>query len=434
MSKTLSLMEQEAVQVLEKLEQHGYLAFFVGGYVRDSLLGRPIHDIDLTTNALPEQVLHIFPHCIPTGLKHGTVTVMMEHHSFEVTTFRTESEYEQYRRPKKVEYVSRLEDDLRRRDFTMNAMAMNRHLELIDPFGGKKDIEDRLIRSVGNPAERFQEDALRLIRCVRFSANYGFDIEQRTEQALEQCSTLLKYIAMERVQAEWERMMAGPRPWVGLRHLLRHGFIRNLKEELPISPEMWEAVLHPGLEQWLRRLSGSQARWCAVLWTLNCDPMIASEALKILKYPNRFVEETAAVLHVLEQWKTWDGAHEDGIKPFIRWSVRYGREPVLHALSLLEQAPLVFQRKASDSFVQLLHTYGAKVQERLMAVPVQSAADLNVTGKDLITAGIRPGPRMGEILKTLLLQCALGDLPNEREVLLQAAGKWQEQGMQGGID
>ena len=198
--------------IIESLEAAGYEAYAVGGCVRDSILGREPEDWDITTSALPEEVKAIFPRTIDTGIEHGTVTVMMEHVGYEVTTYRIDGKYTDGRHPDKVEFTPNLTEDLRRRDFTINAMAYNESSGLVDLYGGKEDIENKIIRCVGEAKERFNEDALRILRAVRFSAQLGFEIEDKTREEIKRQAVNLKKISVERIQTELVKMLVSDNP------------------------------------------------------------------------------------------------------------------------------------------------------------------------------------------------------------------------------
>ena len=193
---------KHASDIIKTLSSHGYEAFVVGGCVRDSILGKEPADWDITTSALPEQVKALFPRTIDTGLKHGTVTIMMDKIGYEVTTYRIDGTYEDHRRPNDVTFTSSLREDLMRRDFTINAMAYNEEKGLVDLFGGIQDLNDRIIRCVGNPTERFDEDALRMFRAVRFAGQLNFNIEKETLAAIEAQHAFLKDVSAERIQIE----------------------------------------------------------------------------------------------------------------------------------------------------------------------------------------------------------------------------------------
>ena len=233
-------MEQKGKEVLLRLMQAGFEAYFVGGCVRDKMLGRRLKDIDIATSALPDQVIALFPRTVPTGLKHGTVTVIIDGHAFEVTTFRKESEYEQFRRPKQVEFISDLHEDLRRRDFTVNAMALDANGRCIDPFGGQEDLRNGQIRCVGNPEERFHEDALRMLRGIRFACEYGFELERLTWEALCRHAPLLVHVAIERVTAELEKMIEGRSPDRAVSLLVESRLLRYLGQPVEWPLAAWE--------------------------------------------------------------------------------------------------------------------------------------------------------------------------------------------------
>ncbi|MBE6781511.1 MAG: CCA tRNA nucleotidyltransferase [Ruminococcaceae bacterium] len=205
---------QYALDCLEIIEQNGFEAYFVGGCVRDMILARESDDIDIATSAQPQEIIKIFEHTIPTGISHGTVTVIIDGFSIEVTTYRTDGQYTDSRHPEKVEYVSDIRQDLSRRDFTINALAYNPKQEIIDLFGGIGDLERKTIKSVGNPKLRFSEDALRILRAYRFSSVLDFDIESETEKAALNLSDTLSFISGERIYKELIKLLSGKRPQI----------------------------------------------------------------------------------------------------------------------------------------------------------------------------------------------------------------------------
>ena len=198
--------------IIETIQRAGFEAYVVGGCVRDSILGREPQDWDITTSAGPGQVKALFPRTIDTGLQHGTVTVMQQGEGFEVTTYRIDGTYEDGRHPSQVTFTSDLREDLRRRDLTINAMAYNDTEGLVDLFGGMADLEAGVVRCVGNPRERFEEDALRILRAIRFSAQLGFCIEEGTAAAIRELAPTLSRISAERIQAELVKLLVSPRP------------------------------------------------------------------------------------------------------------------------------------------------------------------------------------------------------------------------------
>ena len=210
MTKQLHIqIPDPAARIIERIQGAGYEAYVVGGCVRDSILGRTPQDWDITTSATPDRVKALFPRTVDTGLQHGTVTVMMDREGFEVTTYRIDGEYEDSRHPKEVIFTPNLEEDLRRRDFTINAMAYNDTEGLVDLYGGIEDINAGIIRCVGEPLERFTEDALRILRAVRFSAQLGYKIEEKTRNAIRQIAPNLAHISAERISAELSKILTG---------------------------------------------------------------------------------------------------------------------------------------------------------------------------------------------------------------------------------
>lgn len=235
-----------------RLREAGHAAHPVGGCVRDLLLGRTPGDWDVTTSAMPEQVQELFPHTIPTGIRHGTITVVMDAVSIEVTTFRRESGYGDARHPDQVTFDTDLHGDLARRDFTINAMALGADEEVIDPYGGREDLVQGIIRAVGEPTVRFSEDALRILRGIRFAAQLGFAIEQETAAAMKECAPLVGRVSAERIKTEVEKILLSPQPqWVG--ELVRLGVLDRFHTqwqscgwealaEVPATPvERWKA-------------------------------------------------------------------------------------------------------------------------------------------------------------------------------------------------
>ncbi len=205
-------LPRKVMMIINNLELHGYEAYAVGGCVRDAILARRPEDWDITTSARPEEIKKLFRRTVDTGIEHGTVTVLLGKDSFEVTTYRIDGDYEDSRHPKEVRFTNRLEEDLRRRDFTINAMAYNEEVRLVDVFGGMKDLNHHLIRCVGDPKERFSEDALRILRAVRFSAQLNFPIEPETAAAVRKLAPTLRKISAERIRAELVKLLVSPHP------------------------------------------------------------------------------------------------------------------------------------------------------------------------------------------------------------------------------
>ena len=215
------------ISILERLESHGYAAYLVGGCVRDALMGRKGNDWDIATSALPNEILSVFPTARPTGIKHGTVTVISNSSSVELTTFRKDGDYLDHRRPESVDFIPDLLGDLERRDFTMNSIAISSCGSVIDPFGGEEDIAHKLIRCVGDPDKRFHEDALRMLRALRFSAVLGFEIEEKTCLSIKKNAPLSAHIAPERVRVELEKMLLSNSPHM-ISKLIEYGLLAGI--------------------------------------------------------------------------------------------------------------------------------------------------------------------------------------------------------------
>jgi tRNA nucleotidyltransferase (CCA-adding enzyme) len=376
-------------------------------------LNQPIKDIDIATSALPEQVMSLFPRTAPTGLQHGTVTVIMDHHTFEVTTFRRESQYEQFRRPKEVEYITSLEEDLRRRDFTMNAMAMDREGRLIDPFGGRKDLAAGLLRCVGTAEERFGEDALRMMRCIRFAAAYGLTIEGATWQALLKQAPLMRHIAMERVHSELEKMVDGPNPGRAIKLWTESGLWRYLKNPVNLK---FDAVNISDVEasfQRIHTLPALHQKWALLFFLLRADSQAAKAAMQALVFSKKTMEGVTAILQFHEYLSDESvSQHAE-----MRWklgAVRFGKPVLLDWLAFSHAVP------PGDSLPY--REYTCRGNRWLEEIPLDHLSELAVSGADLVSGLQRPaGPWVGETLRMLYEKVALGELANEKDILLQAA-------------
>ncbi|WP_400163753.1 CCA tRNA nucleotidyltransferase [Brevibacillus sp. TJ4] len=398
--------EQAAVRIIEKLEEHGFEAYFVGGCVRDWLLGRTVHDIDICTNAHPGDVISLFPDHVPTGLKHGTVSVKMDGYLFEVTTFRTEGKYEDYRRPADVQFVSDLKLDLERRDFTINAMAMDRDRRLYDPFGGQQDAQQQLIRAVGEPGERFREDALRLLRAARFAAQLGFSIEEQTLHAMRTTAPLLAHIAVERVREELNKLLNSPTPERGCQIIQDTSLLLalpGLQQLFAVScPQAWRLV-HVG--------SVAQ-KWALLLYAAGYTCEQARQVCLYLRMSKRETEDMALYVQMLREI----GPQWDRPAP-VAWGtmlLRHGL-PVCQQLHELLRA-CWWQRRSECPSEELMQTYEA--------LPVKSGKELAINGRDLQDEiGKKAGEWVAHVLHYLLEQTALHGLPNTREALIEAARK-----------
>ena len=282
-------LDPGAAALLDTLHAAGYAAYAVGGCVRDSLLGRTAHDWDLCTSALPQQVMELFgaEQCIPTGLQHGTVTIKYGGQLYETTTFRTEGSYTDGRHPDEVQFVPDVREDLARRDFTINAMAYNEAEGLVDPFGGQKDLQNGLLRAVGEPQQRFTEDALRILRLYRFAARFGFALDAATARAARQLAPHLDCISAERIQEELAKLLAAPQPGAYLEPAV-------LAVVLPeLTPAALEAA-KPVLDACPAGEENLPVRWAALLGALG--ETATRRVLKRLRCSNACIEETAVLV------------------------------------------------------------------------------------------------------------------------------------------
>ncbi|MGE5703825.1 MAG: CCA tRNA nucleotidyltransferase [Clostridia bacterium] len=400
------MLKDQALLVLAKLEEHGYEAYFVGGCVRDWLLKRPVHDIDICTNAQPCDIMRIFPDHILTGIQHGTISVKQGGALFEVTTYRTEGTYADHRHPSEVRFVSDLREDLARRDFTINAMAIDRHDRLSDPFSGQTDLLSKLIRTVGSATERFTEDALRLLRAARFAAQLQFAIENKTEQAMAECAEMLIHIAKERIHAELHKLIDSDHPGNGVNILVATRLLR-------VFPELER--LFDRAASWADRLTklGSIAqKWAFLFYAAETSLEESQRVADLLRMSNRERDKTVELVGMLQQIAPkWDQPIEVEWGPML---LRYGWETCMEADNLLQSIWTHQQDRASSR--SLIYTYEQ--------MPVKSLKDLAITGRDLLVAtGKKPGPWVAHTLTYLLEQTAFHSLPNTLDALLAAARK-----------
>jgi tRNA nucleotidyltransferase (CCA-adding enzyme) len=409
-----------ALSILDVLANSGFEAYLVGGCVRDHIMQRPIQDIDIATSASPAIVQSLFPKVIPTGLQHGTVTVLTAGSSYEVTTFRQETGYVDFRRPTDVVFVQSLIEDLARRDFTMNAMAIGRDGVLVDPFGGVRDIEARLVRCVGSPVERFGEDALRMLRAVRFAGTLGFRVEPATWAALVEQRGLLRHIAMERVRVELERLTAASDPLCGWQLLQASGLLAQTKRPLaPLAPVQappprWRALAH---------LPRGASRWALLLHAAGATPAQAQAALAALAFAGDAARAIAQPLRLDAQLRDalgCAGAASTAAGAFKAAALRYGAEAARLWLELTAAASEI---EPEAPAVQAVLAAGNVWLEEMQAFTVQ---ELAIDGKSLMRElSLSPGPRIGELLNRLLEDVALHGILNESTVLLQQARQYQ---------
>lgn len=428
-----------ARHILQLLDGAGHEAYLVGGCVRDLLRGAAPHDWDVCTSALPEETEQCFAgrRVVETGLKHGTVTVLEEGEPYEITTYRTEGPYSDNRRPDFVRFVPDLEEDLARRDFTMNAIAMDLRGSLRDPFGGTDDIKAGLIRCVGEPNERFREDGLRVMRALRFAAVLGYEVEEQTAQAVHENRAMLDRVAAERINTELCRLLAGKNAgdilrqypdvfcqfwpqleplaaleqnnpwhcWGGWEHTI------HAVEAVPADVTLRLAVLLHDIgkpackstdEKGIDHFYGHPA----------VSAQVADQMLRALKFDNKTRERVVLLVE----------RHDAQLPPrsqvIRRWLSRLGPEAFFQLLEVkradsMGQAPGKVQGRLAE-----LEEIGGKAKQILAEGQCFTRKDLAVDGRDVIAAGIEPGPEVGRVLSALLERVLRGETANSREALL----------------
>ncbi|OUQ25746.1 hypothetical protein B5E80_03930 [Flavonifractor sp. An135] len=444
----MEVTDRGARFILEQLEQQGYEASAVGGCVRDLLRGEDPHDWDITTSARPEEVLKVFAgeQVLTTGLRHGTAAVLLDGNPYEVTTYRADGTYTDGRRPDAVVFVSALEEDLARRDFTVNAMALDRHGVLHDPFGGQADLQQKVLRCVGEPERRFREDGLRLMRALRFAATLEFSIHPDTARALHTCRDMLTHVAGERIQAELFRLLPGPGAGAVLRAFpdvlavfwpelaplpgfdqrspwhcydLWEHTVRAVENVPPTIPLRLAALLHdvgkPACFSVDESGTGHFYGHPAV------SARLADEMLRRLHTSNALREEVVSLV----ERHHWDLPPTEAV---VRRRLRQLGPEGFSALLALQRADLHGQAGdiAAPRLAELDRTE-ALARDILAQRPCLSLKELALSGKDVLALGVSPGPAVGEILKALLDRVAEGELPNTREALLPAARELAKQ-------
>lgn len=431
--------------IVDTIQAAGYEAYVVGGCVRDSVLGREPQDWDIATSARPEQIKALFPRTIDTGLRHGTVTVMRGRVGYEVTTYRIDGKYEDGRHPREVAFTVDLEEDLKRRDFTINAMAYNEEEGLIDLFGGMEDIEAGIIRCVGNPAERFGEDALRILRAIRFSAQLGYPIDSFAEEEIRRLAPTLERISAERIQAELVKMLISPHPDY-LRDAYRLGVTRVFLPEFDQAMETKQRHPHHAYsvgEHILHSLQGVRADRVLRLAMLFHDigkpatrtadedgtthfhghaavgANMAKEILRRLKFDN----DTTVMVSRLVMYHDYGNSLEPTMK-LLRQSINKIGEDAFPLLFEVKYADLCAQsdylRQEKLERLNRWRQFYERVIEERQCVSLKTLA---VTGSDLIAVGMKPGREMGRVLQSLLELVLEEPSRNTAEELIEEARK-----------
>ena len=436
-----------AVQyIIDTIEQAGFEAYAVGSCVRDSILGRTPDDWDITTSAKPEDIKRIFRHTVDTGIQHGTVTVLIKKECYEVTTYRIDGEYEDSRHPKEVSFTSLLSEDLKRRDFTINAMAYNEARGLVDLFGGREDLKRGIIRCVGDPRERFSEDALRIMRAVRFSAQLGYEIEEQTEAAIKELAHTLSHISVERIQVELVKLLISKHPEYVLK-LYELGLTKVFLPEFDIMMDTPQNNPHHLYSVGMHTVKAMKDVPCDRIVRLTVllhdvgkpatrstdengidhfhgHPNLGAEMAKRILRRMRFDNDTLEKVSLLVLYHDYGNA-VSATPAFTRKlinKVKLENFPLLLEIKradILAQSDLDRERKLSK--LDSLKAAYNEVVDKGLCVQLK---DLAITGSDLIQAGMKQGQELGVVLNRLLEEVLENPNLNKKETLMELIRRW----------
>jgi tRNA nucleotidyltransferase (CCA-adding enzyme) len=431
-------LDKDVVEILNKFEKNKFKAYIVGGAVRDYLLGYDINDYDIATDAKPEEVTEIFEKVIPTGVKYGTVTLVYNNKNYEITTFRKDFDYINNRKPDKVVYSEDIDEDIKRRDFTINSLYCDSKGRIRDKYSGVKDIKSKIIRTIGNPDERFKEDALRMIRAVRFMATLGFKIEEKTKNSIVKNHQLIENVSAERIKTEFDRILLSNNPGEGIRTLTDTNLMKY------IIPELYKTVdfdqhskyhdknvydhtiavvenIEPKLDLRLAALLHDISK--PESFTLDeeleghfkghhiksADKSL--EILKRLRYDNKTIENVRVLIryHYLKDISI----KEKGVKRFIN-NVGKERLDDIFKLNIAD-----IKGKADMRSIDKVYNLQKKCKEILEKQEPLSIKDLKINGNDIIKTGVKEGKKVGEVLQYLLEKVLENPALNNRKDLLE---------------
>lgn len=432
-------LPEKVKNIIDTLMEAGYEAYAVGGCIRDSALGLQPGDWDITTSAKPSQVKELFRKTVDTGIQHGTVTVLIGGEGFEVTTYRIDGEYEDGRHPREVLFTANLIEDLKRRDFTINAMAYNEKDGLVDAFSGMEDLERRIIRCVGDPRERFQEDALRMMRAVRFSAQLGFEIDEDTKRAISELAENLSKVSAERIQIELVKMLLSKQPEefmtayeTGLTRVFLPEFDAMMETPQNNRHHCYNVGEHT-IEAVKQSTADKVIRLTMLLHDVAkplCKSVDKDGIYRFYEHPEMGAEMAGQILRRLK-------FDNDTVRRVTALIASHDERPVLKPTAVrkeiyrvgLEQYPALFEVKRADVLGKNLYKRAEKLayiagyqrlyEEILEKGQCLSLKELAVTGKDLIEAGIKPGKELGEILEQLLKYVLENPDKNQKEILMK---------------
>lgn len=436
---------QKAKYIIKTITDAGFEAYVVGGCVRDSVLGRKPEDWDITTSAKPQQVKALFPRTIDTGIRHGTVTVMLDKEGFEVTTYRIDGKYEDSRHPKEVTFTPNLVEDLKRRDFTINAMAYNEEAGLVDIFGGMEDIKRKIIRCVGAAKERFSEDALRMMRAIRFSAQLGYTIEENTLKAISALAPNLRQISAERIQVELTKLLISAHPDylrtafdTGVTKIILPEFDKAMRTE-QIHPHHKYSVGEHTLYS-LTQVPAQKYLRLAMLFhdigkpeTVSVDEegithfhghaAVSEEMTRVILRRLRFDNDTVFMVSRLVRYHDYGNSVEPDMR-IVRRAVNKIGEDVFPLLFEVKRADILaqseYRREEKLERLEKWRQLYLQIMEKKQCVSLKTLA---VTGSDLIAMGMKPGKGIGEMLNQLLELVLEKPERNTREILLEEVSR-----------
>ncbi|RIW33127.1 CCA tRNA nucleotidyltransferase [Bacillus salacetis] len=387
----LPALFKQALPVLKKLEEAGYQCYFVGGAVRDLLLGRRTNDIDIATSALPEEVKAVFSKTIDVGIEHGTVVVLHKGTPYEITTFRSEKEYKDYRRPESVTFITSLKEDLQRRDFTINAIAMDSSGRVHDPFCGESDIKAKVIRTVGSAEERFKEDALRMMRAVRFMSQLGFEMEKDTFESIKQNGSKITHVSIERLSAEFEKLLHGRYKKTSIASLRETGLYQYL-------PGLKNEVLKSLEELSVNQLTNEQMWMLLCYLSDECESLIRNWRLPVKKI--KYISKAVTFMGDRMK-KEWDCQS-------------------LYAAGL----SMALDVEEACRAINQIHTIQEDdLKRKYELLPIKNRSQLAITGNDILKwTGKTGGPWIKEILEKTEKAVIRGEIPNQKSTIREWLG------------
>lgn len=396
-------LPEEVKFIIKILIENGYEAYIVGGCVRDSIIGRNINDWDMTTSAEPEKVVELFDKVILTGIKHGTVTVVINNNHYEITTFRSDGEYDDNRHPIKVEFVKTLREDLARRDFTINAIAYNEEYGIQDYFYGISDLNNKIIRTVGDPVLRFNEDALRMLRAVRFSAQLGFTIDENTFESIKKVSSNIVYISKERVRDELNKII--------LSDNTKFVDLKNSKLLDYLIPEL-NYINSDKLLQLNNMKNDIILRLAVLLMNLGED--VAEDVLKRFRYDNNTIRNVILLI----KYKDFDLDSTINIKRMLNI---IGEDLIYGLVDIKKAQTILSSDKIKSNKLNSIDKSLSDIKDIINSGQCYSLKQMNINGRDLIELGYKKGKNIGEVLNHLLNLVMENSKLNDKEVLIRIA-------------